>query len=198
MYNVQGRHYTIVARCDGFHGVLYTRGWKWHPRRSRGNISPRECTKTPCTPSLTAWNNCFVIPLYNNVTPLLEIMLSSSNIITTEYEEFNWANSCSNKKPFFTVPSNPWSFRTKRWKTTNAGNDQGDVHRFTSLMLPAALCSRGTCVFVAQHVIGSRPIKLHSLLPRYNNIVLLESTYIPMSTPGTSVLSFAWFPDDHT
>ena len=35
-------------------------------------------------------------------------------------------------------------------------------------MIPAALYSHGTCVFVARHVIGSRPIKLYNLLPRYN------------------------------
>ena len=28
------------------------------------------------------------------------------------------------------------------------------------MLLPATLCSRGTCVFVARHMIGSRPIKL--------------------------------------
>ena len=33
----------------------------------------------------------------------------------------------------------------------------------------ARILSLGTCVFVARHVIGSRPIKLHILLPRYNN-----------------------------
>ena len=111
-----------------------------------------------------------IVLLYlgNRIIPLLRVMLSSSNIITTEYEEFNRANSCSNKKPFFTVPSNPWSFRTKRWKSTNGGNDQVDVHRLTSLMFSAALCSRGPCVFVAQHVIGSRPIQLDTMLPRYN------------------------------
>ena len=38
--------------------------------------------------------------------------------------------SCWNKKPFFTVPSNPRPFRTKRWKATNAGKDQGTMYTY--------------------------------------------------------------------
>ena len=56
-----------------------------------------------------------------------------------------------------------------RWKldqnvhiSTIMFNDH--VHQLAKLMLPSALCSHGTCVFVSHHMIGSRPLKFHNSL----------------------------------
>ena len=134
--------YTIASCCDGVHGVLYTRGGKRHPSRSRGCHFPPFCTpegeKVPrgCTKPMDPKHSATIVLLYlsNINVPLLEFLLLSSNIITMEYSLFN---KQTNKKQFLTVPSNPQVFRTQRWKSINTGNGQGDVHRCTSLfMLP--------------------------------------------------------------
>ena len=51
-------------------------------------------------------------------------------------------SSCSNKKQFFTVPLNPGLFRTKRWKSPNGGDDQGNVQRLTKRieLLSTTIC----------------------------------------------------------
>ena len=121
--------------------------------KPRVPFSP-EGIQNPWTPSQRA--AIVLLLLGNIVIRLLKHKLSSSNINYDEYAKFH----CSLK---------PWLFRTERWKSTNAGNDQGIVHRLTKLMLPAALCSLCTCVFDPRQV--SRPIKLHNLLPRYNKHV---------------------------
>ena len=100
--------------------------------------------------------------LCNIIIPLLEVPLSSSNIITTDYSLFN---KQKNKKLF---PRTRGCF-VHSAKSTNAGNDQDDVHRCTSLFMLPGPSSHVTCVFVARHVIGSRPIKLHNLYTEYNN-----------------------------
>ena len=102
----------------------------------------------PWTP-VTACYNCCVIPL-------LEVLLSSSNNITTNYLLFN---KRTNKKQFHRTRG----CRTQCWKSTNAGNDQGDVHRCTSLFMLPCQSSHVKCVFVARHMVSSRPIKLHNL-----------------------------------
>ena len=89
------------------------------------------------------------------------------------------------KKQFLTGPSNPQVFRTQRWKSTNTGNDHGDTPVYITFHVtqpPRHI----TCVFVAHHVIGSQPIKLHSLLPRYNKQVWSDhvSTNIRMLHMG--------------
>ena len=108
-------HYTIiVARCDGIHGVLYTRGGKWHPRRSRGCHLPPRVYKTHGPQSQRA--TIVLLYLCNIVIPFLEVLLSSSNIIKTEQcivqSWFNKQTNSSNKKQFFTCWSNPRVFRT--------------------------------------------------------------------------------------
>ena len=62
---------------------------------------------------VTACNN--FIPWWYFKIILLEVLLSSSN--TTEYAP--QTNSCSNKKHFFTVPSNPRVFHTIMHSTGN-------------------------------------------------------------------------------
>ena len=123
------------------------------------------------------------------VIPLLEVLLSSSNIITTNYSLFKLADEQE------TIPSNPRLFRTQRWKSTNAGNNQGDVHRCTSLFhmfhvtWPVEPCNMRICCtardwfstnqtsqFVQRYnKIGSRPIKIHSLFLRYNKQFCITS-----------------------
>ena len=82
----------------------------------------------------------------NIVIPVLEVLSSSSNIIMTEYSSFNKQTNSSNKKQFFTVPSNTRVFRTQGLKSANGGNDQGDEHWCTCpslFILPnqhASLC----------------------------------------------------------
>ena len=159
--------YTIVARCDGLHGILYTRGGNCTRGEAEGTNCPPRVYKTHGPQSQRA--TIVLLYLGNINIPLLKVLLSPSNIITTEYSFFN---KQMNKKQFLTVPSNPRVFRTQCWKATNTGNDRGDVHRCTSLF-PTP--SHVTCVFVARHVIGSRPIKLHSLLPRYNKLFCSSS-----------------------
>ena len=156
---LQVQHYTIVARCDGVHGVLYTRGGKWNPRRSRVCHFPSRVYKTHGPQSQRA--TIVLLYLCIIVIPLLEVLLLPSNIITTDYSLFN---KQTNKKQF---PRTRGCF-VHSAKSTNAGNDQGDVHRCTSLFMLPGPSSHVTCVFVARHMIGSRPMKLHSLLPRYN------------------------------
>ena len=67
-------HYTVVARCDGIHGFLYTRGEGCHlPPRVYKTHGPQSQRAT-------------IVLLYlgNIVIPLLEVLLSSSNIIMME------------------------------------------------------------------------------------------------------------------
>ena len=90
-----GTQYTIVAHCDGVHGVLYTRGGKWNPRRSRGCHFPSRVYKTHGPHSQRA--TTVLLYLCIIVIPLLEVLLSSSNIITTDYSLFN---KQTNKKQF--------------------------------------------------------------------------------------------------
>ena len=52
--------YIMVARCDGVHGVLSTKGGNG-TRRSRGCNFPPGLYKTH-VPQITACNNCFVLP----------------------------------------------------------------------------------------------------------------------------------------
>ena len=88
-------HYTTVARCDGVHAVLYTGGGKWNPRRSCGCHFPSRVYKTHGPQSQRA--TIVLLNLYIIVIPLLEVMLSSSNIITMDYSLFN---KQTNKKQF--------------------------------------------------------------------------------------------------
>ena len=74
-------HNTIVARCDGVHGVLYTRGGKWHRGEPGCHLPPR-VYKTHGPQSQRA--TIVLLYLGNIIIPLLEVLLSSSNIITTE------------------------------------------------------------------------------------------------------------------
>ena len=76
-------HYTIVARVDGIHGVLYTRGGKWHPRRSQGCHLPPRVYKTH-GPQSSQRATIVLLYLGNIVIPLLKVLLSSSNITKTE------------------------------------------------------------------------------------------------------------------
>ena len=92
------------------------------------------------------------------------VLLSSSNIFTTDYSLFKADQQ-------ETILSNPRLFCTQCWKSTNAGNDQGDVHRCTSLFMLPGPSSHVTCVFVARHMICSRPIKLHNL---YRGITMIN------------------------
>ena len=111
--------------------------------KSRPGLLPRGCHYPTMVykthwPQISASNNYCFVYLGNMIIPLLKVMLSSSNIIRRVYM-VGLISSCSNKKQFFTVPSNPLPFRTKRWISTNAGNNQGNVHRLTKLMLPVVL-----------------------------------------------------------
>ena len=83
--------------------------------------------------------------------------------------------SCSNKKLFFTVPSTPRLFRTKRpmvgaIKVMYTGK-QNSWSPSRCALCVAHILSHGTCVFVSHNIIGSRPIKLNNLLPRYNTTI---------------------------
>ena len=94
-------HYTIAARCDG------PAPWRFvHPR---GKMAPEEKPRVPFS---------------------LEVLLYLGNLL------FLFLKFCCHPrtllhslKQFVIVPSNPRLFRTKRWKSTNRGNDQGNVHR---------------------------------------------------------------------
>ena len=67
--------YTIVACCDGIHGVLYTRGGKWHPRPSRGCQLPPRVYKTHIPQSQLA--TIVLLYLGNNVIipPLSSVVI---------------------------------------------------------------------------------------------------------------------------
>ena len=58
----------------------------------------------------------------------------------------------------------------------SAGNRPtvGTIKVMFKTHVTAALFRHGSCVFVARHVIGSRPIKFHSLLPRYEKSFMLS------------------------
>ena len=94
-YRICDVHYTIVARCDGVHGVLYTRGGKWHPRQSQGCHFPSRVYKTHGPQSQRA--TIVLLYLCYIIIPLLEVLLSSSNIILTDY---SLLNKQTNKKQF--------------------------------------------------------------------------------------------------
>ena len=119
-----------------------------------GENGTQGCVQNLWTP-VTACNNCFVIPLYNCYSSS-----RSSVVIFKHYYD------AANKKLF------P---RTRSCLVHSAGNrpTPGTIKvmytRCTSLFMLPGPSSHVTCVFVALHMIGSRPIKLHSLLPRYNN-----------------------------
>ena len=139
----------------GVHGVLYTRGGKWNPRRSRGCHFPSRVYKTHGPQSQRA--TIVLLYLCIIVIPLLEVLLSSSNIITAEYSLFN---KQTNEKQ---LPRTR-GCSVHSAKSTNAGNDQGDVHPvYITFHVTRRVASHVTCVFVARHMIGSRPIKLHNL-----------------------------------
>ena len=72
--------HTIVALCDGVHGILYTRVRKWQPRRSWG------CSKPMDPKSQRA--KTVLLYLGNIIIPLLKVLLSSSNINYGEYAKF--------------------------------------------------------------------------------------------------------------
>ena len=116
-----------------------------------------EGVQNPWTP-VTTCNNCFVIPL-------LEVLLSSSNIITTDYSLFN---KQTNEKQ---LPRTRGCF-VHSAKSTNAGNDQGDVHRvYISFHVTWRVASHVTCVFVARHMIGSH--NLHrGITSRFETVII--------------------------
>ena len=114
-----------------------------------------EGVQNPWTP-VTTCNNCFLY-LCIIVIPLLEVLLSSSNIITADYSLFN---KHTNEKQ---LPRTRGCF-VHSTKLTNAGNNQGDVHPvYITFHVTRRVASHVTCVCVARHMIGSRPIKLHNL-----------------------------------
>ena len=80
-----------------------------------------EGVQNPWTP-VAACNNCFVIPLYNCYSSS-----RSSVVIFKHYYDGLFIVKLADDQE--TIPSYPWLFRTQRLKSTNAGNDQGDVHR---------------------------------------------------------------------
>ena len=150
-YSIQLLH--VVT---GVHGVLYTRGGKWNPRRSRGCHFPSRVYKTHGPQSQRATIVLLYLCIIVNI-PLLEVLLSSSNIITANYSLFN---KQTNEKQ---LPRTRGCF-VHSAKSTNAGNDQGDVHPvYITFHVTRRVASHLTCVFVVRHMIGSRPIKLHSL-----------------------------------
>ena len=142
-------HYTIVACCDKVHSFCTpeakSRVYKTHGPQSQRAI--------------------FVLLYLGNTNiPLLEVMLLSSNIITTKYslfaDEQETIPDCSLEPAgvLYTLLEINQHWERSRWCTP--------VYiTFHVTQLP----SHVTCDFVAHHVIGSRPIKLHTLLPRYNN-----------------------------
>ena len=109
-------------------------------------------------------------------------------------------NSCSHKKTILHCSLNLGLFCTKRWKSTNGGSDHGNVHRCTKLMLSSALCAMCsarfqpcvTCVFVSHHVIDSRLINLHKLLPWYTNNKTAYLSGVTMQSLLTVWQSKAW------
>ena len=121
-----------------------------------GAIFPRECTK-PMDPSHSMQQLCcYTYNCYSS---------SRSSVIFKHYYDDPLFNKQTNKKQF------P---RTRGCFVHSAGNrpTPGTIKvMYTGLhhfMVPDP-SSHVTCVFVARHMVGSRPIKLHSLLPRYNN-----------------------------
>ena len=145
-------------------------GGKWHPRQSRGCYFPPRVYK-PMDPMgpLHSRKHLFCYTHGNINIPLLKVLLSSSNIITTEYSLFS---KQMNKKQFLTVPSNPRVFRTQRWKSANTGNDQGDVqHAFllhvTWLVLDQSnftVCYRG--ITISDGIVCKCPLILRSTVMR--------------------------------
>ena len=90
---------------------------------------------------------------------------SRNSVIFKPYYDDPLFNKQTNKKQFS---------RTRGCFVHSAGNQPTPgtikvmctcLHHF---MVPD-LSSHATCLFVARHMVGSRPIKLHSLLLRYNN-----------------------------
>ena len=147
-------YYTIVARCDGVHDVLYT----------RGRMAP-EAKQNPWT-QVTACNNCFVVPLYDCDSSSRSSVVIF-NIITTDYSLFN---KQSNKKQFRL---------TRTCFVHSAGNRPTlgtikvmytGVHHFSCYPARREPCN----MRFSRHMIGSRPIKFHSLLSRYNNAYWLS------------------------
>ena len=68
------------------------------------------------------------------------------------------------QKNVFTVPSNPQMFRTK---CVGNGPTVGTIEVMFTCKQKRMYNSRDTCLFLSHYVIGSRPINLHNLLPRY-------------------------------
>ena len=84
---------------------------------------------------------------------------------------------------------NPQSFRNKSWKSTNGGNDQGDVHRCTSLYMLSGSSSHVTCVLVVRHMIGSRPIKLQ-FVTEVQQAYLLHITWVVLSQSNFTICNW--------
>ena len=129
-----GYNKTIVARCDWGPWVLYTLGGKRYPWLRLGAISPLGWTKCHgphhSVQQLFCYTLITLIFLFSKFCCNLKHLRRSIHCLISRRTR-----------------NNSWQFpRTRacfiqRWKSTNGENNQGDVHRCTSLfILPGTLC----------------------------------------------------------
>ena len=132
MYN-----YTIVARCDGIHGIFYNRG---------GQMAAEAKPRVPF-----ATNNLLMVTL---LFLFLKFWWHLQTLLRWSMHCLKKQTNSSNKTNFSTVPSNPQVFHTQLWKTTNVGTIKV---MYTGVLHISCYPSHFTCIFVLYHVIGSRP-----------------------------------------
>ena len=177
--------------CTLWHGVLYTRGGKWNPRRSRGCHFPLRVYKTHGPQSQRA--TIVLLYLCIIVIPLLEVLLSLQTLLR---RTIHCLISRRTRNNFIEPAIVSYTARNR----PTLGTIKEMYTRCTiTFHVTRRVASHVTCVFVARHMIGSRPIKLHNLHRGITNLfVCLLSAALWNGICAFSTKSHGYEIDVHT